>query len=308
MRLAHFIMINLFITYNQLDLKTSQKIKLFDSLISPILNYSAGIWGYCSSKEIENVHTKFCRKLLHVKKSTNLNALYGELGRVPMFIQRKVILIKYWAKIISKPNTSILYNTYEMLKLDVDNGSTDSNNWAYQIKLILDRIGLGNIWLMQQASSTTLQLIKRRILDNYYQTWYANINNSPKLESYCIFKHKFEFEKYLDNINDKKLRINLTKFRLSSHDLYIEVGRYNNIPRDQRICQNCSMNVPETEYHFLLVCEKYRNLRMKFFKRYYCRWPSLNKFEKLLCHQSNIVIRNIANYIFSANKIRRQLN
>ena len=299
---------NLFITCKQLDLKTSQKLKLFDCLISPILNYSAGVWGYCSSKEIENIHTKFCRKLLYVKKSTNLNTLYGELGRVPMFVQRKIILIKYWTKIITKHENSLLYKTYEMLKRTVDNGCIDSGNWAYQIKLMLERIGLGNVWLEQQSSPLVLQQIERRIYDIYYQTWYANINNTPKLETYCIFKHNFEFEEYLDYINDKKLRIALTKIRVSSHDLLIEVGRYTNIPRNQRICQNCTMNVVESEYHFLLVCNKYRDIRKQFLKPYFCHWPTLQKFETLLCNKSRIVQKSIAKYICAANKLRNQLN
>ena len=50
-------------------------------------------------------------------------------------------MIKYLAKIVSKPVTTILYKTYTILKTQVDIGCTDSNNWAYQIKLILDRSG-----------------------------------------------------------------------------------------------------------------------------------------------------------------------
>ena len=93
-----------------------------------------------------------------------------------------------------------------MLKIDIDNGITDNNNWAYQIKLILDHIGLSNIWITQNISSTDIQMIRRRILDNYYQSWYASINNTSKLQTYCLFKHKFEFEEYLDYIKDKKTK------------------------------------------------------------------------------------------------------
>ena len=65
--------------------------------------------------------------------------MYGELGRVPMFIKHKIQMVKYWAKILSKPETTVLYKTYTMLKTKVDIGCTNSNNWEYQIKLILDR-------------------------------------------------------------------------------------------------------------------------------------------------------------------------
>ena len=42
--------------------------------------------------------------------------MYGELGRVPMFIQRKIQMIKYWAKILSKPETTVLYTPCLKLK------------------------------------------------------------------------------------------------------------------------------------------------------------------------------------------------
>ena len=102
------------------------------------------------------------------------------------------------------------------------------------------------------------------ILDNYYRSWYANINSTSKLETYCLPQHTFGFEEYLDFIKDKKIRISLTQFCVSSHDLSIEVGRYTNYTRNQRICANCSMNILEGESHFLLVCPKYRDLRIKF--------------------------------------------
>ena len=53
---------NLFIVFNQLELTPSDKCKLFDSLVGSILNYSAEIWGYTESKEIERVHCICLRK------------------------------------------------------------------------------------------------------------------------------------------------------------------------------------------------------------------------------------------------------
>jgi len=142
----------------------------------------------------ETIHTQFCRKLLYVKKSTNLNAMYGELGRVPMFIQRKIQMIKYWAKVLSHPETTILYKTYTLLKTKVDIGCADNNNWAYQIKLILHRSDCSNIWLLQHTSPFIVNIIKTRILDDHYQLWYTNINNASKLETYCLSKHTFDLK------------------------------------------------------------------------------------------------------------------
>ena len=93
-----------------------------------------------------------------------------------------------------KPETTILYKTYTMLKNKVNIGCTDSNNWAYRIKLILDRSGFSNIWLLQHTSPYLVNLIKTRILNNYYQSWYANINNTSKLETYCLIKHTLDLK------------------------------------------------------------------------------------------------------------------
>lgn len=105
--------------------------------------------------------------------------------------------------------------------------------------------------------------IKLRIFDNYKQSWYRNINNSPRLQAYSIFKHNFELEEYLDIILDKKYKTALTRFRTSSHSLLIETGRYDGTPRADRTCKSCNMKQTESEYHFLLVCPFYRDLRVK---------------------------------------------
>ena len=50
--------------------------------------------------------------------------------------------------------------------------------------------------------------------------------------------------------------------RGSAHKLRIEDGRYRNIERNNRLCQYCQMNVIEDEFHFLLVCPAYRQIRI----------------------------------------------
>ena len=56
------------------------KLELFDKLISPILNYSCEVWGFCQANAIERVHMQFYTKLLRFKKTTLNDFVYGELG------------------------------------------------------------------------------------------------------------------------------------------------------------------------------------------------------------------------------------
>jgi len=126
--------------------------------------------------------------------------------------------------------------------------------------------------------STCLKSIKRRMLDNYYQKWYSEINNSSKRKSIALFKHTFN----------------------RAHELAIETGRYTNTPQNERLCKNSV----ESEYHVLLVCPKYRELRTKYLKPYYCHWPYLNKFESLMCCNNKTTFYNISKFIYFAKKIR----
>ena len=139
------------------------------------------------------------------------------------------------------------------------------------------------------------------MLDIYYQTWYSSINNSRRLETYCLLKHTFGFEKYLDFIKDVKFRIALSKFRTSSHDLAIEKGRYINLDRNNRVCNNCNLKLIENEYHFLLICPKYSELRSKYIKRYYYTWPTVQKFSNLMSANSKVIVRNLSKFIYFAN-------
>ena len=54
-----------------------------------------------------------------------------------------------------------------------------------------------------------------------------------------MYKSELKMENYLNNIYVKKYKIALTKFRLSSHDLAIEKGRYTNVERDLKYCEHC---------------------------------------------------------------------
>ena len=60
-----------------------------------------------------------------------------------------------------------------------------------------------------------------------------------------------------------KYRVSLSKFRLSSHRLQIELGRYTRpkTPAENRICRCCEDNVVEDEIHFLLTCKRYSDIR-----------------------------------------------
>jgi len=56
--------------------------------------------------------------------------------------------------------------------------------------------------------------------------------------------------------------------------------------------------VIENEFHLLLVCPNYYDLRRKFLKPYFCHWPTIRKIETLLCNKNMVQLSNLAKFIY----------
>lgn len=205
-----------------------------------------------------------------------------------------------------KDSDSLVYHVYKRL-YDQTVNAPQIKSWASEIKKELNNMGLGNLWISQFERIPQFSVIKQRIRDQYIQTWNASLNSMSKLESYSRYKKTFEMEKYLQILSNDTLRKHLSAFRLVSHRLEIEIGRHNNIPREQRICKICNMQQTESEYHFLLVCPAYHDLRTKYLPRSFLSWPTLQKFDSLMKHNGNKMLSNIAKFIAAANKLRSEI-
>ena len=110
-------------------------------------------------------------------------------------------------------------------------------SWASEIKRKLNSLGLNNLWDNQFDITPRFSTIKQRIRDQYIQKWNTSISSMSKLDSYTRYKKSFIMEKYLQILSNDTLRKHMTAFRLVSHRLEIEMGRHDNIPREQRLCK-----------------------------------------------------------------------
>ena len=77
----------------------------------------------------------------------------------------------------------------------------------------------------------------------------------------------------------------------SNHQLRIKTGRYENIPRHERICLFCTSNKIEDENHFLLDCKAYSQIRDIFFSKLETKIttslsaPEIKKFVPSGCYE-----------------------
>ena len=282
--------------------KPSLLCHLFDTLVKPVAEYGSEIWGHAHAEELEIIHRKFCKFALGLPRTTTNLACYGELGRYPLVIRRKVQMIKFWLRVHSDWTVSPLVK-------DACSLATNSSlPWANFIKQILDSTGLSYVWL-NPAIVDPQQIcteLAERLTDQYKQNWQSDLRETTgKLRTYKLIKKEFKSESYLDL--PPHMRVPVARLRTSTHPLRIEIGRYNlptPIPAEERYCWFCQNSLVEDECHFLFDCSLYDTTQEKSALLNYCSllnpaFPHLNNVDKWRFISESAATDTHLTYIFS---------
>ena len=153
--------------------------------------------------------------------------------------------------------------------------------------------------------NTFLFSLKDVIYSNYTEKWKIDIYGYTKLRSFILFKTNFKLENYLVVLKDYKLKKCMSKFRLSSHDLEIDKGRYFGVPLEQRLCKFCNRKCVEDENHFLMECNYYNEIQESFFKVLRTKCMLVDPtFENILSSNDHNVIFHVAKCIYKMFKKR----
>lgn len=289
------------------NVSTSHVFELYDKLISPIMCYGSEVWGFNKGKDIERAHLQFCKRILAVKQSTQNDFIYGELGRTSFQTKHYVNIIKYWIKITEISDLKYVKIAYNILLSDIQR-FPNKTNWAFQVKLLLSELGFYEVWLNQSVGDSQffISVFKQRLTDNFVQNWNARLNDSSRALFYRNFNN-FTFKPYLDIIKIENIRQPLTRLRTSSHRLEIEVGRWAkpvSIPVAERLCSTCHML--EDEFHFVLQCVRYDDLRSQYITKHFYTRPNMYKFVKLMSSSNESILKNLALYVKKAFKVRAE--
>ena len=129
--------------------------------------------------------------------------------------------------------------------------------------------------------------------DQFIQKWSETIEQSHKLVLYKGYKTSFDFEKSLDVLKISKFIHAFSTFRLSCHNLEIEIGRHKAIDREHRTCP-FGCNSIEDEYHFLMGCNKFIEIRKKYLPGKYINSPNLHKLNILMSTKNETLIQSLS--------------
>ena len=198
-----------------------------------------------------------------------------------------------------------IYPIYELLQSSYNDALRNNLLWISQIKTLLESKGMLDEFLRNDRDTPyTNILIFQRLCDEFHQNAFATIQDeTSKLRTYSLFKSKIGFENYLNTIKNKAIRTEITRFRLSNHQLMIEIGRHRKIPKNLRFCPFCPDTI-ETEIHFLISCPTYNHNREILTEYFHTLNPSfilyteLKKFQNLFAN-----IEDPETYTFISNCI-----
>ena len=93
-------------------------------------------------------------------------------------------------------------------------------------------------------------------------------------------------------------------YTIQSFISYFETGRYIGIERKNRLCSSCPPKQPETEYHLLLTCPIYINIRNACSINF--AWPNITLFINLMSTEKKRKQLRIANFLHIAFKQREK--
>ena len=98
----------------------------------------------------------------------------------------------------------------------------------------------------------------------YMSYWQNTLHHSQKLEFFRSFKSDHTTSNYLHLTRGTAEIKKLVKLRISKHKLMIELGRYNQITRDNRNCPFCGSSQIEDEFTFFLIVQNTLSLGIIF--------------------------------------------
>ncbi len=290
------------------------ELQLFDSLILPLMDYSSELWSSKSVVDALDVfHLGYMKRILGVRPSTPTLAVYGELGRQPVSYRLEMNKLKYFHRLCNLPSHSITKKVYNKLFYLHNSGFS---TWITRtLNLYEEFEQASNIPINDFCNKSKIQVknvLKKYELQRFTNKWKEDMNaisSDKKLRTYVLFKSELKMETYL-YLNIPKYRFALSRFRCSSHNLQIELGRHTKPRKTElkdRLCKKCC--VLGDEIHHVTSCAINKDLRKDLFSKIenhnnnFKNLTNNQKFLYIMQSKESQVIRAFSYFLYKSDLI-----
>ena len=213
------------------------KRKVLEAVIMSSLLYGCETWLATDVKEVEKIYISAVKAVLGVRETTRNDTSLIEAGMPSLQQLIKTRTCTFMKKELNSDRTSDtpLIKIYKMCEAKRTKGFLFLTN------------------IINQSTQHDVSIVdKLRTLDTSKVRTYKEIN--PELSVHPVYTSK-------EYINERE-RLSFTKFRLSSHHLKIETGRWARIEVENRVC-DCGNGI-QNEHHALFVCSRTESERRRF--------------------------------------------
>jgi len=194
-------------------------------------------------------------------------ALQGELDWKSQEQKQWLCCTRLWCRLLNMDNNRLTKCVFMWAFNKANNGI---KNWLSAFKMFMQTIGMDHICELQPLFTKQILLDLDLILYEFCATkWYATLSRVEgvngrglnKLRTYRKFKTNLHVEHYVKDVWSKRERSAFAKFRCGVAPLHIETGRYTNVSLNERLCVLCNVHQVEDEFHVLMVCDMYTDIR-----------------------------------------------
>ncbi len=235
-----------------------------------VCNYGRQAWPAVD----QLLHQSAC-KILGVHNLTTHLALRGELGWLTHSERSDQAHLLYLGRLITSKSPNQLARRVLSSRCKMISPSTIS--WCDHVLRLVLRYGLKHEFSQLEAlpaaaaagvqqpsqAASWISAVKLKVRALSEQRWITQIEQMPKLVTYCLIKSTLRLEPYLLTESSRRSACLLTQLRCGTNSLAVDRMRRSingvQIARSERVCLNCNNDsaVVEDESHVLLDCPRY---------------------------------------------------
>ena len=238
--------------------------KLFDMLVLPILSYACEVWAVDPKAvdKAEKLHRHFLKQLLGIRNSTSSMIVLAELGRLPVGLH-------FWQQILRFHNRAVQMPNNRLVKLALLDSFCDfrgslpriedlTNNWRSGVRRFMDS--------HPGQTAILCRLDIAEIVDSEREKYISDYHTRVGQSSLLVYRElnpEYQIADYLRNVACYLNRRLFSRLRCGCFGLQVDIGRFDQISRNCRVCQVCFAKVVEDEQHFLFECPAYSHVRIR---------------------------------------------
>ena len=209
------------------------KLKVLSACVGNSLLYNCETFGDLVPPDLEKDYTKLLRRTLNVRTNTPSLTLYIESGFLPV----KALILARQFKFFKRYRNRALANNTARCALFAKLLSEPTSYLQHYLGLH------ENFENVDQIYRNAAEEVKAKLIT------FAD-NGQYKYQIYRAMNPSLQRSPFIDNLHG--LSGDIIRFRLGSHMLPIETGRWSRTERQDRLCRTC--NVLGDESHALFRC------------------------------------------------------